>query len=432
MSRSPSRVANLSGCVRGTERPDLLLELSGYSVFFLIVAFLKSPTIFIDPRFWAEEGVTFYARFLHLPFTSSIAFIKSGSILVLTNAIVYIATKVPTALAPAVTTYAALLLHLVVVCQIVLFVRAHSLAKMVGLLLVAAWALLPQTFEVWLNATNIQWITGVSMLVFLAMPAGWIEQHWKGGAAWCLVCGLSGVPATVLAPFFFLRAFMERSFTILILAIVLSVTVVAQLAILTDVGEPRPYLLDPWFLVMPLFLQSVLSPVLSAEVVDKIAPSIVDRNSQHVIMTTISVLIAGIGIMGFATAAAYSGCRKPYVWLVLMAWLVVTIIQNFGSIDPRAELSGWAGGRYFLFGSMCLCLLLAWGTEARQTVPRVVSMGLLIAVMVSGIYTVAFSPWCRLELHGPSWRKQVKSCAVGHTCKIIVWPGGSWILEIEK
>src|SRR6202035_4396234 len=45
--------------------------------------------------------------------------------------------------------------------------------------------------------------------------------------------------------------------------------------------------------------------------------------------------------------------------------------------DPQGHISGWSGGRYFLFGSMCLCVLLAWGTKARQVVLRVASTGLL-------------------------------------------------------
>jgi hypothetical protein len=431
MSRWIPGTTNWYDRVGGARNLKLPWDVSGYSILFLTIAFLKSPEIFMHPRFWAEEGTIFYTNFLHLSVLKSIIFIKSGSLQILTNATVYLSTKVPVALAPAVTTYSALALHLVVVFQLALFARAHGLAKTVAILLVTTWALLPQTYEVWLSATNAQWITGVSVLMFLSMPSHWIGRHWKGGAAWCLVCGLSGVPSTLPAPVFFIRSLIERSFPIAVLASVLSADAVVQLAILVRIGESRPYLLDPSVLFVPLFLQSVLSPVLSADIVDRIGYSILNSNSKVAVISVMGTVIGGLGIMGFATVAAYAGSRKYYVWLILVAWLIVTIIENFGSLDPQHQFSGWLGGRYFLLGSFCLCLLLAWGTMAEQAFFRFVSAGLLSAIVVSGVYTAAFSSWTEVMRHGPSWRKQIEMCRPRYTCEIRVWPG-SWVLELRK
>jgi len=224
----------------------------------------------------------------------SFFYIHVGSIQILTNAIVYISTKVPTVFAPAVTTYCALLLNLIVVFQLAVFASVHYLGTTKGLLLVAAYTLLPATFEVFLNATNIQWITGVSILIYLTMPTDWIERHWKLGAAWSFVCGLSGVPATILTPLFLLRALVERSLPIAFVATVLGLSTVIQLAILAHFGggATRSYLLEPSALFVPLLLQSVISPLLSADVGDWLGRLILSQNSRVAALSLIGTLEA--------------------------------------------------------------------------------------------------------------------------------------------
>jgi len=375
----------------------------------------------------------FYARFLHSSFFDSIFYVKSGSLQLLTNAIVYAAAQAPPELGPTVTTYAALALHLVVVVQIALFVRAHGLGNAAGLLLVAAWALLPQTYEVWLNSTNAQWVLGVSALMVFVMPSAWIARHRRGAALWCFVCGLSGVPATLLAPMFVLRGLIERSRSVAIVAAAIAAAAIIQLAVLAAFGESRPYPRDPMTLVVPLFLQSILAPVVSADGADRLARHILSQHSATAATALIATVILGMAVMGIATAAAAAARRKPAAWLVLLALVGVTAVQNFGGISPREHLAGAAGGRYFLCGAMCLCLLLAWGTQARPALLRRLSFGLLCSIVLVGIVTAAASRWTTPHTHGPSWRRQIDACVPGQICSVTVWPGGpAWTLELRE
>jgi len=409
------------------------LELLAFPLVFLAIALWKSRNLFAHPRFWAEEATVFYARFLHSSFFDSIFYVKSASLQLLTNVIVYAAAQAPPELGPTVTTYAALALHLVVVVQIALFIRAHGLGQATGLLLVGAWALLPQTYEVWLSATNAQWVAGVSALMVFVMPSAWMARHRRGAALWCFVCGLSGVPATLLAPMFILRALIERSRPVALIAAALAATVIVQLAVLAAFGESRPYPRDPMTLTVPLFLQSVLAPVVSADGADRLAMHILSPHPAIAAMSLIATLILGLAVLGVATAAAATARRKPDAWLVLLALVGVTAVQNFGGISPREHLAGAAGARYFLCGAMCLCLLLGWGTQAWPASLRRVSFGLLCWIVLVGIVTAAVSPWTIPHTHGPSWRRQIDACVPGQICSVTVWPGGpAWALEIRK
>ena len=338
----------------------------------------------------------------------------------------------PVSLAPTITTYLALSLHLVVVVQIVLFAFAYDLATPVALLLIGSWALLPQTYEVWLSATNAQWIAGVSPLLLFAMPTEWVERHFKSAAAACLVYAVSGVPSVLLAPLFLLRAGVERSGPIAILGILLGAGASLQLAVLFWVGEQRPFPTNPLVLVLPLFLQSVLAPVLSGDFANEIARWIQKPNAVNSAAAIAGTLAIGLGIMSVATVAASSSGRKVHALSLLLACIFVTEVQNFGAIEPHGHISGWSGGRYFLFGSMCLCLLLAWGTKARQVFLRVASIGFLCSIVLTGVAEAILSPWAKSLTHGPSWRQQIDACPPKIACKITVWPGGTWIVEIRK
>ena len=96
--------------------------------------------------------------------------VHAGSYQLLMNIFVYLTNAVSVAQAPTVTTYLSLLVHVAVVAQIVVFCEAYKLPRHIMLLLVTAWALLPQTYEVWATALNVQWVLGVSVLfIFVIM-----------------------------------------------------------------------------------------------------------------------------------------------------------------------------------------------------------------------------------------------------------------------
>jgi hypothetical protein len=427
-----ARLAQRSLSCGGEKQSALLWDVIGATAVFLAIALWKAPDILRHPRFWAEEGTIFYVGFLGNSFIECILYVGHGSFQILSNVIVYLATQVPVALAPAVTTYLTLGLHLVVLTQIVSFARAYGLARSVALLLAAAWALLPQTYEVWLTSTNAQWLAGVSVLLLFAMPSGWIERHRKGALAACCIYALSGVPGILFAPVFLLRAALERSRLIAILAAILGAGAVLQLVVIAWVGDPRPFTTHPLVLILPIFLQSVIAPVLSGDFASQIALLIREANPSASRVAILDTLAMGLGIMALATAAAYSSGRKMHALLLLTAWVLVTEVQNFAAINPPENINGWAGGRYFLCGSVCLCLLLALGQTARQTALRAISIGLLCTIVLTGVVE-ANSKWAQQSTKGPSWRRQLDACQSGQLCNVTVWGmGGPWVVAIQK
>ena len=363
-----------------------------YAGLFFGLSLWKSPDIFNHPRFWAEEGSRFYAHCQGGSFWHCMAYVHGDSYQLLANTLVSLAAAAPVEDAPAVTTYLAFAVELGVVVQIVLFCREYRLSPLIAALLVAAWTVLPGRYEVWLSATTIQWVAGISILWLLVMPREWIERHWRGLALWCAVCGLSGVPAVLMAPIFLVRAVAGRSRPVLGISLVLGICAMFQLSLLVVFGSARPFAFHPLELGGGFLLQSVLSPIFSVD----LAPRALSKT------TSIGVMFLALGIVAVVMRGARSGVGPRPVALVIIAWCFVSFLQAFGSLGPTTELlTGWAGGRYFLFGSMCLCILLAWGTRAAQTGHRRVAVTLMAGVVVAGIAQAQWSKWPRSMLVGP-------------------------------
>jgi hypothetical protein len=390
---------------------------------YVAILFAKAPTLFVDPRFWAEEGTSFFPACQKGGLAARLSYLHFGTYQFLANAAVYLSTKVPLALAPLVTSFLALALQMVVVAQLVMFANAYRLSTLVAVLLVAAWALLPQMFEVGMSATNMQWVAGASVLLIFAMPLEWLTERWKGAAIWCVICGFSGVPAVLFAPLFFLRALLERSEKVLAIGVMLAACAAVQAALIHIYALPDPnraYSRDPILLGVPIFLQTILSPIASIDFADAVGKAIASGQRGALI----GALGTGLGIL----ALVVSGARANHiVWLLLLAWAFLTLVQSFGGLAAHNFLSGCAGGRYFLTGALAICLIVALGTASSAL--RSPSTLILVMICVCGVVDLR-SRVVRVMLSGPSWSEQVRNCDASGHCLITVWPGSPWIVDV--
>ncbi len=345
------------------------LWLLAYTLFFLVLSLAKAPDVLLNTRFWAEEGV-YFAHLRTLEPWQAIGFVYNGSLQLLLNATVYAALKVPLVLAPRVTTYTAFLVQLLVVVQIYQFTAAYQVNRLVGLLLVGAWAFLPATYETGATITNVQWICSVSMLFVLLMPSDEIEGKLGRYAGWTFVCGLTGVTSCMMVPFFLVRAYVDRSKEFAVLAGILIGCAVLQLTFLYLFGAPhRSFSFGPRLLTLPTLLQTVLAPLFGVGLTETVARAI--REGQSVWWATTGVYVFGGSLMSVAIIGSKSSSRRrchsrgggrmvvgvwsQYVWgnreclhfrfrkfwrALLFVWLDV-FLRSVG-ISKSGPISGWA------------------------------------------------------------------------------------------
>ncbi len=406
-----------------------------YVGVFLVIAFLKCPVLFYDPRFWAEEGSAFFATFRSLSLPGALQNTYLGSYLGLTNIVVYLSTLVPLAYAPFVTTYLALAFHAAVAFQIASLASCYGLSRTAGLLLVAAWALVPQSYEVWLSATNLQWVAGVSMLLVFAMPEEFLSRRPAVATAWAVVCGIAGIPGVLPTPFFFLRAVEEKSRSLFAIGMAGGVCALVHLASLyLHASTGRQYPSDLSVLVLPSVLQSVIAPLFTAEFANGLAQAI-RQHLPAIDGSLVGTLVLAAAIAGTAVAASSRSAAGALTAYVAGLWVLVSLIQTFGSLgNPRDMISGLGGARYFLFGSMALCLLLAWGTTSSDAWLRRCTLAMLVLVGLTGVVQRYTSPSIDFTMSGPSFREQVRACEAEAkpVCRVALWPrSAAWHVDLK-
>jgi hypothetical protein len=385
---------------------------------FVAALFLRSPMLFIHPRFWAEEGPAYYAALQGGTLFDALTLVVRGNFQLLTNLSVYLATWAPAVWAPAVTTYLALAMSMALAALVGTFSAQHGWSLPKALAVTAALALLPHGYEVYLTSTNVQWICGAALLVVSVIDvSGWDQRGRSVLYAGAVMCGLTGIPSVVVAPAFLARRFVAPSPVHFHIGLALAVCGAIQVAVLLTHAHPdRPLGVNGYAIASSLLLQTVLSPVLTVDVAETIARPLRAGVSAP---RALFGLAGGALLVWYAATSAIRAARVALVPATLFAlWLGVTVVQVVGALgDPMGLVSGGSGARYFLAGTLCFLLMLALADKSR------LAGAVITVVLFSGAYqVVADPPWRQYMTNGPSWTQEVERCRHALPCAVMVWP----------
>lgn len=386
-------------------------------VLFLLVQFFLAPMLFRDPRFWAEEGTFYYPAALGAGFFEHLfTYVLNGNYQFLVNAMTALAARIDPTYAPHVTSFLSAAVFAVVVLQFGLFLRAKNVSAGYAVLAMLAWTAAPTIVEIFASATNIQWVVALSVLILcLSGLKNLSILQMMALSIWVTVCGLTGVPSVLLAPFFLLQAMLGRSKNHLILGAVLCLCGAVQAGVILEHGiNNRELVLGPKITIAPMLLQSIFTPLLGVRYTDLIASIIRGPNGT---IAFLAVLLVSVVFIGFLLAAnRYS---KQAI-LVVGIWAAISIIQTIGAIgrheDKIAMVSALGGARYFATGYLAIVTLMALATS-KEYKPVMYSM--LMLIFAQGIHSSTIE-YTKLSSMMPSWREEVAKCQ--RPCDVPIWP----------
>jgi hypothetical protein len=204
---------------------QLLADPPGYAVLALcaVVLALRRAEALTRPQFWAED-VFFFQRAYVLgwsAFTDQFA----GYMHTILRAVAELAVLVDPAHGPGIF----------VACSgvITLYVASRTLSERcplprLGGACALAVVLVPDTYEVYLNDVNLQWITGAGLILLLISrdPEG--AWQWAHDLAAAAAIGLTGPFCIVLCPLFAWRAWTRRNRSSAVLAAIVAACALIQ------------------------------------------------------------------------------------------------------------------------------------------------------------------------------------------------------------
>lgn len=402
-------------------------------IIFFCILFWRSPNLILQPRFWAEEGRYYYSSLQGHSFSASLSLIVRGNFQFLTNCISFFATLVPAKYAAYVSTYLSLLLAGIFIGLVGLLSAQRKWPLLLSVIVIVIFALLPQGYEIYLTATNVQWILSVCLLIISLLDS----KYWSGinkasAYIFFLISGLTGVSSVMLAPIFLFQGFILRSKFYNWCGLILAFCAMLHIVIILQHShEGRIFPTDIYTLTFPVLLQSIWAPLIGVERVHDVLGLLNNFKSSWILIGLIYLISASVAL--FVVLSATRAMRdQNLAVMIFIAWIYISVLNIIGSIgDPASLISGWGGGRYFYFGSVCFVLLLAFSASNLISFYSRLAFAMLIVMMIFSIDQVINSDWKNWLISGQSWQETVNLCGELRPCDVEVWPGGvDWTFKL--
>lgn len=425
--------------------PERALSRGHRSIPFLFLVLLaaahivRAPRLFVDPRFWAEEGTVWFQHAVtHSPLSTLLfIFRESGYFILFSNLSAVLASLWASLFglqyAPVVTTICALFVQLL--CFVFILWGRSRLTDAWWKRILACFIVLFSPVavgEIWLNSINSPSYLGlIALLLLFHDPSGWTALTRWTVRGLLIVCGLTGVYSAVLFPLFTLAFLLYRTREHLYQAAILGLCFTAQVGSVlcvrsgTGLEQSRFSQVTLDSALINIFFNHVATPCLGAPgarllfhwfgMDDALAAAVaVPRGGGLVLAGWFSFLVVALVFVVI--------CRRRTKDKVLL----VSCFVLYSVLTAVASLNGLPAGRYaYLPGTIMLLLLMVAAASAPARWVRIVSGATLTLSLSYGMAVYRRDPSFSAEKWGaPSWSREVAEWRRNSDHPLRVWP--SW------
>lgn len=401
------------------ENGKIFSHLTSICIFtFLVFSLLRVPTIFFEPRFWAEEGAVYFNAIKGLDWFHAVSFSAKSNVQILTNILVSVSTAVSASWAPHVTTYGSILIACGLPYSMARAARDNAIDPLTVIIGSALVASVPMSFEIFGTSTNVQWYSAAALFFVIfwrfesPTPSIWLMPL-------AILYGWSGVPAAMLFPAFVVVGFARNSRPHIIIAGVLLAASLIQLhAITNGPTMTRQFVHYPSVLVFPTVLPSILGLWMSPSLMAALGSQVLTL-ADKLSLVAISAVILSLPVKLAA------GTRLPALFALFVGFCA-SLTQTFAAVDDATKfIMPVTGGRYYLISTSAIIMAFMFASISNKWLVRSVLL-LALVVNVSGWYS---RDWSVFTV-GREWSDVLNECSQP-TCTLPIWPEG-WSVEIDR
>lgn len=402
----------------------LLILLSGLILW-------RIPAIVMEGgRFWAEEGVVYFANAWTKPWDQAWFAIHTGYLNFAAGFSTWLALVLGgVRWAPVVTLAMALLLQ----CLPAYLVLTHdfpwqrSRSATVAALLFCV--LVPISGEVWLNTITSQFHLALATALILAAPVPGARMAIFDCFLLALAT-LSGPAATFLTPLFCLRAALDRRFWRITEAAVVVVGFSVQAIIYLGHTMPqRGAHLGPGELLSVIAMHTLVLPLAGVDATRDFGAFLLHaRPHTAPLIAGVAIFSAFYAVIGAAVARDRLGSLS---WL-LTACLVISLVSFYEALNGTFHSFSNVvfGGRYAYVPIVLNGLLVLGLASGGRSPLRHGFTALVLLWLVIGATSYRSGPILFRE--GPRWAAQVAAWRRNPNHAFVVWPGGHWVFTLPQ
>ena len=404
--------------------------------------FVRVPAIFLQGRFWAEEGFIYFSKaFSSSAFDALFSVGQRVGYYSLVNSLSGLLASRLVSLenAPKVTAFIAFLIQLIPILLIVYgnIPGFRSLLAKAGASLLVLF--MPPNHEIFLVSVNSQFHLSLAAgLILISQDSGTKMRAFKYGAL--LLAGLSGTLSLFLLPFYWIAGWIEkkpeRLIQILILTLCAAIEGFIMISSLSS-GE-RHFAMNGDIFLCAVFTKSLLLPWLGFDYTQPIALRIIETVRRGDLPLLPMAFTLGF-ILAFACLVFKS--RKREAIFLFLAWLEILLLSFAGSVEAvtreklALHISISAAERYYYVPNLFLYFSLFLAIQDWIKIKfwvRTFCAGLTLWILFLGAWDFFISSNKYPYFYkGPAWHEEVQKWKADHRYLIRLWPS-PWRMRLEE
>ena len=408
-----------------------------YYLLFIIVliSFYRSPYIFLNSRFVAEEGSKYFVYALENGFLKGLFYFENtaGYFNLIANILVSTSSLINIEFSPFVTVYGSFFFILLPI-YLILFRESEffntDLKKYIGSLLVFITP--PLVPEVWVNSINLQVYLSISAIIILFM-INLNNLQKKINYTSIFIAGFSGIYACCLLPLFFINYFLKKNLYNLtnLLIIFFSSTIqfyfVLRAKINNDLME-KVLVADLDFNIFINYFYNILAkPIFGRQITHFIWSDIaflIPRMNFFYLFLIVSIILIISLFYNYKELFKIIIKDKILIYLVYI-FFIISILVLVGSAGD------YVGGRYAVIpGVTLLLIILHLAFEVKRKMIKLFFSILIFISLISGINE--FRPPAKNVKHQyikfldcvncPDWKSEINIWKDNKNHIIGIWP----------
>lgn len=383
---------------------SLSIRNSKYLILLLVIifSFYRSPYIFFNPRFVAEEASQHFLYAINNSFFNNLIFYdKAAGYYNLTpNILTWFSTLLPLEFAPYFTVYGSFLIILFLI-YIILF-RQSDLFDTNGKKILGAILLFispPFIPEIWINSINSQVYLCLISILILFMKNLSDNQKYVNHSI-LLISGLSGIYTCALFPLYFFKFYFNKvkynfiNLIILIFSNVIQLSLVLNSTINNSLHRTVLKIDFSDNMLVNFVYNIILKPFLGRDLTHWIWIKISNLNNNYFFWIAL-LFIFFLLILSFNLKKIYNFIKINHTsnYLIIIFFLISSVVI-FGSLENQL------GGRYAVIPGVILILIaLDILFKSRNIMLSTFLSTIILISVISGLFE--FRPNYKFNLRNP-------------------------------
>ena len=405
-------------------------------IFFLLLIYYRSPYIFNNGRFVAEEG-SFWFRNTYLfgPIKGlTQIFYGSGYFNLWANISSVVASFLPLELSPFGTVYMAFLVQLFLLISII-FSNSNFLKNRYDKFFICLVTIItpPMVAEVWLNTLTSQVYFSILTILIFFHNDNYKNFLNKLSSIILLISGLTSLIPCVFSPFFFYKWFIKKNFSNLLNLFALCFATFFQLCIYLyikinslELGGANTRYEITLEKITSYFYNVIVKTFFGRDLTQGIFFNFFELSHLTLITSLLIVLTLVFLIFNFKSIK-----NDEVLKFLILFFIIQSLFVIYAGKDNQVQ------GRFALIPGILLLFITYRLSQVTSGVTKIIFIILLFFSLITGFYEYKINNKYKhfLEcINCPIWRDELKNWKIDNNYELKIWnyPGKTMKLNQLK